>query len=75
VIRDPAAYQRLRVEDEHRALQELDDDDAIAMAEALLTSTILVHGDRGRDPRPLDLLRSLGIDPRRVIRAVRPASP
>jgi hypothetical protein len=68
VIRDRAAYERLRVEDEHRALRQLDDDNAIAMAEALLTSTVQPHGDLGRTPRPLDLVRSLGIDPRRVIR-------
>lgn len=74
MIRDRAAYERLRVEDEHRALRELDDDDAIAMAEALLTSTVLAHCDRGRDPRPLDLVRSLGIDPRRVVRAARPTT-
>jgi hypothetical protein len=74
MIRDRAAYERLRVEDEHRALRELDDDDAIAMAEALLTSTVLAHGDRGRDPRPLDLVRSLGIDPRRVVRTARPTT-
>jgi len=71
VIRDRAAYERLRVEDEHRALRDLDDDGAIEIAEALLTSSVLVHCDRGRDPRPLDLVRSLGIDPARVIRSPR----
>jgi hypothetical protein len=79
VIRDRAAYERLRVEDEHRALRELDDDEAIAMAEALLTSSVLEHGDPGRAPRPLDLVRSLGIDPARVparvVRAVKPTAP
>jgi hypothetical protein len=74
VIRDRAAYERLRVEDEHRALRDLDDDDAIAMAEALLTSTVLAHCDRGGDPRPLDLVRSLGIDPSRVARAAKSSS-
>jgi hypothetical protein len=73
VIRDRAAYERLRVEDEHRRLRELDDASAIAMAEALLTSSVLVHVDRRRDPRPLDLVRSLGIDPSRVVRAARPS--
>jgi hypothetical protein len=71
VIRDRAAYDRLRVEDEHRALRDLDDDDAIEIAEALLTSSVLAHCERGRDPRPLDLVRSLGIDPSRVVRANR----
>jgi hypothetical protein len=74
VIRDRAAYERLRVEDEHRALRELDYDEAIAMAEALLTSSMLAHGDAGRAPRPLNLVRSLGIDPCRVARSVRPTA-
>jgi hypothetical protein len=71
VIRDRAAYERLRIEDEHRALRDLDDDDGIEMAEALLTSSLLADCDRGRDPRPLDLVRSLCIDPSRVVRATR----
>lgn len=75
VIRDRAAYERLRVDDEHRALRELNDDDAITMAEALLTSSVLAHCDRGNAPRPLDLVRSLGIDPSRVVRAVSPTAP
>jgi hypothetical protein len=74
MIRDRAAYERLRVEDEHRALRELDDDDGIAMAEALLTSSLLAHGDRGSDPRPMNLVRTLGIDPRRLIGAVKPTT-
>jgi hypothetical protein len=74
MIRDLAAYERLRVADEHRALRELDDDEGIAMAEALLTSSVLARGDRGSDPRPLDLVRTLGIDPRRVVRVVKPTT-
>jgi len=74
VIRDRAAYERLRVEDEHRALRELDDDEAIAIAEALLTSSVLAHCDLGLAPRPVDLVRSLGIDPSRVVRTARPTA-
>jgi hypothetical protein len=66
MIRDQAAYERLRVEDQHRALQELDDDEAVAMAEALLTSSVLAHFDRGHNPRPLNLVRTLGITPGRL---------
>lgn len=72
MIRDRAAYERLRVEDEHRALRELDDDSAIVMLEALLSSSVLAHVDRRHDPRPLNLVRSLGIDPSRVRRTVGP---
>jgi hypothetical protein len=72
VIRDRAAYERLRVADEQRALRELDVASSIAMAEALLTSSVLVHVDRRRDPRPLDLVWSPGIDPSRVVRVVGP---
>jgi hypothetical protein len=75
VIRDRAAYERLRVADDHRALRELDIDSSIAIAEALLASSVLDHVDRRHDPRPLDLVRSLGIDPNRVVRTVRPTRP
>jgi hypothetical protein len=65
VIRDQAAYERFRVEDDDRVLQDLDDDEAIAIAEALLTSSILALAlsDRERAPPPLNLVRSLGIEP------------
>jgi hypothetical protein len=75
VIRDLAAYERLRVEDEQRALQDLDIESSIAMAEALLSSSVLAHVDRRHDPRPLDLARSLGIDPRRIVRPTKPSGP
>jgi hypothetical protein len=75
VIRDRTAYERLRVEDEHRALRELDDESAIMKLEALLSSSLLGHVDRRRDPRPLNLVHSLGIDPRRVVRPVRSRRP
>jgi hypothetical protein len=75
VIRDLEAYQRLRVEDETRALQELSDDDAIAMAEELLTSSLMAQFDLANAPRPLNLIRSLRIDPKRVIRAAKPTTP
>lgn len=67
VIRDRAAYERLRVAEEHRALRELDMKSSIAKLEALLTSSLLNRVDRRR-PRPLNLIRALGIDPRRVTR-------
>jgi hypothetical protein len=67
-IRDRAAYQRLRIADEHRALRELDMETSIAMTEALLTSSLMDHVDRRNDPRPLDLVRALRIDPARVVR-------
>jgi hypothetical protein len=72
VIRDRAAFERLRVEDEYRALRDLDDHDGIAMAEALLTSSLLTHRNRGSAPRPRNLVRTLGIDPKRLVRAVKP---
>jgi hypothetical protein len=56
-------------------LRELDDDGAIAMAEALLTSSVLALRDRSHAPRPLDLVRSLGIDPSRVVRSIQPMTP
>ena len=68
MIRDIEAYRRLRVEDETRALQELSDDDAIEMAEALLTSSLMAQFDLTNAPRPLNLVRSLRIDPSRVVR-------
>jgi hypothetical protein len=36
------------------------------MAEALLTSSVLAHFDRGHNPRPLNLVRTLGITPGRL---------
>lgn len=75
MIRDRAAYERLRAEDERRALRELDDEDALTMAEALLTSSVLAHCDFRRAPRPLNLARSLGIDASRVVRAIKPTGP
>jgi len=68
VIRDRAAYERLRVADEYRALRELDMKSSIAKLEALLTSSLLNRVDRRHHPRPLNLVRALGIDPRRVVR-------
>jgi hypothetical protein len=41
---------------------------SIAMAEALLTSSLMDRVDRRNDPRPLDLVRALRIDPARVAR-------
>lgn len=73
MIRDQAAYERLRVEDEERALRELDDDEAIAIAEALLSSSVLAECALDDAPRPLNLVRSLGIDPSRVVRSRRAA--
>lgn len=74
VIRDRAAYERLRVAEEHRALRELDMASAIAMAEALLTSSLMDHVDRRDDPRPLNLVRALRIDPARIVRTANPAT-
>jgi hypothetical protein len=74
VIRDRAAYERLRVAEEHRALRELDMASSIAMAEALLTSSLMDHVDRRDDPRPLNLIRALRIDPVRVVRTADPAT-
>jgi hypothetical protein len=42
------------------------------MAEALLSSSVLAAVDRRHDPRPLDLVRALGIDPRLVVRPAKP---
>jgi len=75
VIRDLAAYERIRVEDETRALQTLSDEEGIAMAEALLTSSLMAQFDLTNAPRPLNLVRSLGIDPRRVVRAGKSTTP
>jgi hypothetical protein len=75
VIRDLAAYERIRVADETRALQELSDEEGIAMAEALLTSSLMAGFDLTDAPRPLNLVRSLGIDPRRVVWPNKPATP
>jgi hypothetical protein len=75
VIRDLAAYERIRVEDETRALQKLSDEEGIAMAEALLTSSLMAQFDLTNAPRPLNLVRSLGIDPRRVVRAGKSTTP
>lgn len=68
VIRNRAAYEKLRVADEQRALQGLDMRSSLAMTEALLTSSLIGRVGRRRDPRPCNLVRSLGIDPRRVPR-------
>jgi hypothetical protein len=75
VIRDLAAYERIRVADEIRALQDLSDEEGIAMAEALLTSSLMAQFDLTNAPRPLNLIRSLRIDPRRVVRAGKPTTP
>ena len=75
MIRDLAAYERIRVEDETRALQTLSDEEGIAMAEALLTSSLMAQFDLTNAPRPLNLVRSLGIDPRRVVRAGKSTTP
>ncbi|TMQ11409.1 MAG: hypothetical protein E6J90_34750 [Deltaproteobacteria bacterium] len=75
MIRDLAAYERLRVADEIRALQELSDEDGIAMAEALLTSSLMAQFDLTDAPRPVNLVRSLGIDPTRVVRTTTPTTP
>jgi len=72
VIRDRAAYERLRVAEEHRALRELDMASSIELAEALLTSCLMDHVDRRDDPRPLNLVRALRIDPARVVRTAEP---
>jgi hypothetical protein len=72
VIRDLAAYERIRVADETRALQELSDEDGIAMAEALLTSSLMAQFDLSDAPRPLNLVRALRIDPKRLTAADKP---
>ncbi len=72
MIRDLAAYRRLRVADEERALQALDDPAAIALAEALLTSSVMDVIAPGPRPRPSTLARALGIDATRL-RATKPA--
>ena len=74
MIRDRAAYERLRVAEEHRALRELDMKSSIELAEALLTSGLMEHVDRRDDPRPLNLIRALRIDPARVVRTADPAT-
>jgi hypothetical protein len=74
VIRDRAAYERLRVSEEHRALRELDMKSSIAKLESLLTASLLSRVDRRRHPRPLNLIRALRIDPARVVRTVDPAT-
>ena len=48
MIRDRAAYERLRVEDEHHTLRELDDGSAIMMLESLLASSLLALPRRDR---------------------------
>jgi hypothetical protein len=68
MIRDRKAYERLRVAEEHRALRELDMKTSIAMTEALLTSSLMDHVDCRDRPRPLNLVRALGIDPSKVVR-------
>jgi hypothetical protein len=75
VIRDLDAYERLRVEEEIRALQALSYEDAIAMTEALLTSSLMALFDHTDSPRPLNLVRGLGIDPDRVVRGAKPTTP
>lgn len=67
MIRDRAAYERLRVAEEHRALSELDMASSIELAEALLTSSLMDHVDRRDDPRPLNLVKALRIDPARIV--------
>jgi hypothetical protein len=69
VIRDLAAYERLRAAPERQAIGELGDEDAIALAEALLSSSVLAHVDRIDAPRPMGLARALGIDAGRLASA------
>lgn len=62
MIRDRAAYERLRVAEEHRALRELDMASSIAKLEALLSSSLLNRVEHRHHPRPLNLVRSIGIE-------------
>ncbi len=73
MIKDLAAYRRLRVEDDHEALRALDLDASIAIVEALLTSSVMGLRRPRLEPRQHSLARTLGIAPERLpVRAPRP---
>jgi len=66
VIRDRAAYERTRVASHARRLRSLTLREGIRIAEALLSSSLLVDAAPGPRPRPTSLARALGIDPARL---------
>ncbi|MEQ1737299.1 MAG: hypothetical protein ABL886_12945 [Rhodoglobus sp.] len=72
MIKDLAAYHRLRVDEDRKALQAMDLEASIAIAEALLTSSIMDVGAPRPGPRPPSLARGLGISPSRLARVARP---
>ncbi|HVV86631.1 MAG TPA: hypothetical protein VHE35_26415 [Kofleriaceae bacterium] len=61
MIRNLAAFQRRRVEEERRALASMDLAESAALAEALLTSSILEASEPAPRPRARSLARALGI--------------
>jgi hypothetical protein len=67
VIKDLAAYGRLRLHDERKALQAMDLEASIDAAEALLTSELMSLPGSPRGPRPRSLARALGIGPARLV--------
>ena len=75
MIRDLEAYERIRVAEELRALRKLTEEESIAIAEALLTSSLMAQFNFTDAPRPLNLVRSLRIDPSRVVRTTEPIPP
>ena len=72
MIKDLAAYHRLRVDEERKALVSMDLEASIAMAEALLTSAIMDRRGPRHGPRPRSLARALGISPARFDRRALP---
>lgn len=71
MIKNLAAYHRLRVDEDRKALQAMDLEASIATAEALLTSSIMDVGELRPGPRPRSLALALGIAPSRLRRSRR----
>lgn len=69
MILDAAAYARLRLDDEHRALAALGADETLAIGEALWTSGLAHEIQFPEEPRPTSLAVRLRIAPARLAAA------
>ncbi len=69
MILDPAAYARLRLDDERRALAALSPDESLALGADLWTSSVAEHVRFAPEARPENLAMRLRVAPARLAAA------
>jgi hypothetical protein len=69
MILDPAAYARLRFDEERRALAALSPDESLVLGADLWTSSVAAHVRFAPEARPESLARRLRVAPARLAAA------